>query len=59
MRPDTVSTDRLVHCPCCADPMRLVPAGPYDDPPKMQTFECERCGAAVMAESALDTMEVG
>ena len=39
--------------------MRLVPAGPYDDPPKMQTFECERCGAAVMAESALDTMEVG
>jgi len=55
---DTIGNDRLVHCPHCGDPMRLMPAGAYDDLPKTQTFACESCGAEAVTENALDMIEL-
>ena len=47
MRVSAISTDQLVPCPTCADPMKL--AG-------MQTFECKRCDRALTAEQVFDTL---
>lgn len=47
-KPLTISTDRLVACPTCGEPMRLS---------EMQTFECRACGRAVTGEEALTALE--
>jgi hypothetical protein len=48
---DTISTDRLVTCPCCGVPMRFARTVPkVGDLPEMQTFECRLCHLAVTAE---------
>ncbi len=56
---DTVSTDRLVTCPCCGELMRLTRTVPkVGDLPEMQTFECRLCRLAVTAEQVRGILEM-
>jgi hypothetical protein len=59
MNIDTISTDRLLTCPCCGQTMcfaRTVPK--LGDLPEMQTFECRLCRLAVTAEQVLGITEM-
>jgi hypothetical protein len=59
MRIDTISTDRLLMCPCCGEPMRFARTVPkVGELPEMQTFECRLCRLAVTAEQVLGIMEM-
>ncbi len=56
---DTISTDRLVTCPCCGEAMRFTRKVPkVGDLPEMQTFECRLCRLAVTAEQVRGIMEM-
>jgi hypothetical protein len=56
---DTISTDRLVACPCCGRSMRFARAVPkVGDLPEMETFECILCRLAVTAEQVLQFPEL-
>jgi hypothetical protein len=56
---NTISTDRLVTCPCCGELMRFARTVPkVSDLPEMQTFECRLCRLAVTVEQVLGTMEM-
>jgi hypothetical protein len=56
---DTISTDQLVTCPSCGEPMRFARTVPkVGDLPEMQTFECRLCRLAVTAEQVRSIMEM-
>jgi hypothetical protein len=56
---ETISTDRLVTCPCCGKPMRFARTVPERSGlPAMQTFECLSCRIAVTAEQVLQFPEL-
>ena len=48
VRVTTISTDQLVLCPSCGDPMRLSDA---------QKFECKQCDRAFNIEGVLHVLE--
>jgi len=50
IRVAAISTDQLVSCPNCGEPMRLSDA---------QTFVCKQCGRAVDMEGILRSLDVG
>jgi len=50
IRVTAISTDQLVSCPKCGEPMRLSDA---------QTFVCKQCGRAVDMERILRSLDVG
>jgi hypothetical protein len=55
---ETISTDRLVTCPCCGELMRFARTVPkVSDLPEMQTFECRPCRLAVTAEQVVQFPE--
>jgi hypothetical protein len=57
---DTISTNRLVTCPCCGEPMHFARTVPkIGDLPEMQTFECRLCHLSVTAERVGGIMEGG
>jgi len=56
---ETISTDRLVMCPCCGKRMRFARTVPERGGlPAMQTFECPSCRLAVTAEQVLQFPEL-
>ena len=59
MNIDTISTDRLLTCPCCGQSMRFARTVPtVGGLPEMQTFECKPCRLAVTAEQVLQFPEL-
>jgi len=48
VRVAAISTDQLVSCPKCGEPMRLSNA---------QTFVCKQCGRAVDVEGILKSLD--
>jgi hypothetical protein len=59
VRIDTISTNRLVTCPSCGEPMRFTRTVPkVGNLPEMQTFECRLCRLAVTAEQVRGIMEM-
>ena len=48
VRVAAISTDQLVSCPKCGEPMRLFNA---------QTFVCKQCGRAVDVEGILKSLD--
>jgi tRNA(Ile2) C34 agmatinyltransferase TiaS len=50
IRVTAISTDQLVSCPKCGEPMRLLDA---------KTFVCKQCGRAVDIEGILRSLDVG
>jgi tRNA(Ile2) C34 agmatinyltransferase TiaS len=50
IRVAAISTDQLVSCPKCGEPMRLSDA---------QTFVCKQCGRAVDVEGILKSLDAG
>ena len=56
---DTISTDQLVTCPSCGEPMRFARTVPkVGELPEMQTFECRLCRLAVTTEQVRGIMEM-
>jgi hypothetical protein len=59
MNIDTISTDRLLTCPCCGKTMRFArTVAKVGDLPEMQTFECRFCRLAITAEQVLGITEM-
>ena len=50
IRVTAISTDQLVSCPNCGEPMRLSNG---------QTFMCKQCGRAVDVDGILKSMDGG